>query len=44
MEQSILLLFFNSPFLYESGHLKNTINKYVNFTKLQGRTGQQQQS
>lgn len=34
--------FFNSPYLYDTSRLKNTINKYVDFAKLQRRTEQQQ--
>lgn len=34
--------FFNSPYLYDTNRFKNTISKYVDFTKLQRRTGQQQ--
>jgi NTE family protein len=34
--------FFNSPYLYDITRFKNTISKYVDFTKLQRRTGQQQ--
>jgi NTE family protein len=33
--------FFNSPYLYDITRFKNTISKYVDFTKLQRRTGQQ---
>ncbi len=34
--------FFNSPYLYDTSGLKSTISKYVDFTKFQRRTGQQQ--